>query len=262
MMNSTILLEEDLELPDRVPLLKSACLRAGMVFGAVASEEAIDHLAKELHCSMDIARRAAWMAGVRPEPAAAIILIGGKSIRMGMDKSLLMFDGMSAAERLFHILTPHFDDVFFAGAHSQSSPVPETRCVHDSVEGKGPLAGLAAGLSATLCRVNFVIACDIPEIDFFLMRRLLSYLERYEIAAPAFSTRRTEPLFGAYDRCVGATANRLVHEGSLKVINVYDYHKTNIIPAADSGWYTNLNTPDDLFQYRKRSKSESGPSSD
>lgn len=197
----------------------------------------------------DSAWRAAWLSGVRPEPAAAVILTGGRSARMGTDKAFLPLEGGAAAERLYRKLVPHFDTVFFAAAASQPPPVPGARCVRDAVAGQGPLAGLAAGLSASPCRVNFVIACDIPEIDLPLVRRLLSFLDRYEIAVPEFTPGCVEPLFGAYDRAVGATAEHLLGENRRKVLAVYEYHRTRIIPAVDTGWYANLNTPADLRRY-------------
>ncbi len=239
---------------DMIVVPELAGIEAGLVSGTLVDAATVDSLAQRHGLDRLAARRAVWLAGARPEPAAAIILIGGKSARMGADKAFILLDGMSAAARLYKKLAPHFDEVFFAAGTSQSSPVMGARCVYDTISGRGPLAGLAAGLSASPYRVNFVIACDIPEVDLPLMRRLLSYLELYEIAVPMFSPRRIEPLFGAYDRAVGATAKRLLEGRSLEVISVYAHHRTRIAAAADTGWYANLNTPDDLHRYLKSRK--------
>ncbi len=227
----------------------AACARTGVVSGARVDAAAIAALARELDVEPSAARRLSWLAGARPEPAAAIILIGGRSLRMGTDKAFIPIDGVPVAARLHRALAPHFDDMLFAAAAAQPPPVAGVRCVSDAVPGQGPLAGLAVGLAASPHRVNFVIACDIPEIDFVLMRRLLSCLEQHAIAVPAFTPGRTEPLFGAYDRAVGATAARLLAAGSRRVLAVYDHHPTRVLAAVDTGWYANLNTPDDLRRY-------------
>lgn len=224
-------------------------VQANLASGTLVDAATVVRLAETLGVDQLAARRAVWLSGARPEPAAAIILTGGKSKRMGTDKAFLLLDGLSAAARLHQKLIPHFDEVIFAAAASQPSPVAGARCVYDTVAGQGPLAGLASGLSASPCRVNFVIACDIPEIDILLMRRLLSCLEQYEIAVPAFTPRRTEPLFGAYDRMVGPTARLMIEKGFLQVLSVYAHHRTQIVAATGAGWYANLNTPADLQRY-------------
>lgn len=256
-MKRTLMTDANTSSEGMITVRELACVEAGVVTGSLVDAATVDGLAEKLGMDRSAARRAVWLAGARPEPAAAIILIGGESVRMGTDKAFIVLDGMSAAARLYKKLAPYFDEVFFAAGTSQASPVAGARCVYDTVAGQGPLAGLAAGISASPYRANFVIACDIPEINLPLMRKLLSYLELYEIAVPAFSRRKIEPLFGAYNRAVGATAKRLLDGGSLKVISVFAHHRTRIVAAADKGWYANLNTPDDLRRYLKsREKKE------
>ncbi len=235
------------------PSADLARTKADVVSGVPVAGSRIDSIASKLNLSRAVARRIVWLAGARPEPAAAVILIGGRSSRMGVDKAFITIDGIPAAERLYKKLIPHFDEVFFSAAPSQPSPVPGVRCVYDYVADKGPLAGLATALSSSPYRSNFVIACDIPEIDIPLMRKLLSLLTEYEIAVPAFTSQRTEPLFGAYNRSVGETAKRLLDEGISKVLSLFSLHKTGVIAAADTGWYANLNTPDDLDRYTSSS---------
>ncbi|MBN1296920.1 molybdenum cofactor guanylyltransferase [bacterium] len=241
--------------PDDFSIPGEAFHEAAHANGRRVSETEIHRLASGFGIDDVSARRVFWLAGARPEPAAAVILIGGKSMRMGTDKAFMLLDGESIASRLYKKLAPYFDEVFFSAARSQSSPVTGVRCVYDRLPGRGPLAGLATGLSASPHRVNFVIACDIPNVDISLVRMLLSTLEEVEIAVPAFSSMRTEPLFGAYDRSVGATAERLLLNGVSKVISVYDHHHTRVLSATNTGWYMNLNSPEDVRLYLESHRS-------
>ncbi len=242
---------------DGAPPKPSAALarsKADIVSHARVDEAQIVAVAEKLDIPLRVARRMAWLTGARPEPAAAIVLIGGRSSRMGSDKSLIPIDGEPAAVRLYHALAPHFDHVFFSAAKNQVTPVPGVRMVYDSISGSGPLSGLASSLGASPCRVNFVIACDIPEINVPLMRKLLSFLEEYDIAVPTLTPDTIDPLFGAYDRGVGMSARRLIDAGITKILDVFPLHKARIITTADNAWYANLNTPEDVRRYHQMRK--------
>lgn len=232
------------------PSAELARAKADVISGTRVDESIVQVIAGRLSLSQTTARRLIWLAGARPEAAGAIIMIGGRSTRMGRDKSLLPIDGIPAAERLYRNLVPHFDEVFFSCATGRQSPVKEARCICDSVAGAGPLAGIASSLSTSPYRVNFVIACDIPDFDLPLMRLLLSNLEEYEIAVPCLTPDRPETLFGAYDRVAGATAARLIAGGTRKVLALFPLHKTRMIAVRNIGWYANLNTPDDVERFQ------------
>lgn len=232
------------------PSAELARAQADVISGTRVDEPGVQAIAGKLGFPPALIRRMIWLAGARPEAAAAIILIGGKSTRMGKDKSLLPIGGIPAAERLYWNLKPHFDEVFFSSATGRKTPVKEACCICDSVAGAGPLAGIATALSASPYRVNFVIACDIPDFDIPLMRRLLSHLEEYEIAVPCLTPGRPETLFGAYERVIGATAARLIAEGTRKVLALFPLHKTLIVPVHNIEWYANLNTPEDVERFQ------------
>lgn len=242
--------------PGDIPIPGDAFREAAHAIGRRVSKSEIHRLANGFGIDETSARRVFWLAGARPKPAAAVILIGGNSMRMGTDKAFMLLDGESIAARLYKKLAPHFDDIFFSAALSQSSPVTGIRCVYDKLPGRGPLSGLATGLSASPHRVNFVIACDIPNVNIYLVRLLLSNLDEVDIAVPTFSSTRTEPLFGAYDRSVGTTAEHLLNNGFSKVITLYDYHRTRVVSTTNTGWYMNLNTPDDVRLYLETHQSD------
>ncbi len=234
-----------MNLPDFESLIRIS----GICRGTLLDPASVQGLAERLGVDIDTARRIVWLAGARPEPAAAVILIGGRSKRMGTDKASMILDGIPAASRLYFRLTRCFDHVFFSAAPGQKSPVEGAHCVYDTIEDKGPISGLASALRASPYRVNFVIACDIPEIDPVLIRNLLACMIDYEIAVPCFSPGRMEPLFAVYDKAVASTAERLLRENSLKLLSIYDHHRLVVVPATDAEWYHNLNTPDDVQNY-------------
>src|SRR5205085_2744302 len=58
-------------------------------------------------------------------------------------------------------------------------PLPDgVEIVRDEVEGKGPLAGLAAGLAALAGRADaaYLSSCDVPFLRSAFVRRVVSFL--------------------------------------------------------------------------------------
>ena len=104
---------------------------------------------------------------------SALILAGGKATRFGgIAKHELVVDGETILARQTRVLAPCVAEILV----SSPQPIEGYRTVADMPEhsGAGPLAGIAAGLSA--CRTTWllVLAGDMPYITGDLVRRLLA----------------------------------------------------------------------------------------
>ncbi len=184
------------------------------------------------------------MPMISPSAAHAIILTGGKSSRMGTDKASLKINGETLLERQIRLLSPVFGGII-VGASSGTPPSGNAaiQYVPDEKPGYGPLMAIYTCLAASTVSHNFVIACDIPEIDYSLIRRLLDLADRYDIVAPSFTDGLPEPLFAVYNRsCIPVLARQL-DEQRLKITDCFLHCNSHVIPTPDTGWYRNLNTP-------------------
>ena len=98
---------------------------------------------------------------------AGIVLTGGASRRLGVDKATLVLDGETLAGRAARFLTARCDRVLEVGPG-----VTELHAVRESPPGAGPLAALAAGtaiLAATGAITSAVLlACDLPWVESVL----------------------------------------------------------------------------------------------
>ena len=106
-----------------------------------------------------------------------VVLAGGKSSRMGTEKSLLPLGGVPLVERATARLRPQVDEVILSANgnpdrfRSCAAPV-----VPDRVPDGGPLVGLLDGLKwARAAGATFVltVACDTPFFPTDLASRLL-----------------------------------------------------------------------------------------
>ncbi|MCP4608305.1 MAG: molybdenum cofactor guanylyltransferase [Planctomycetes bacterium] len=144
----------------------------------------------QLHCSR-------WTVKM---PATAIILAGGKSTRMGQDKNMLPINKRPMIEHVYKQLKPYFSEIIISANHqSRYSFLGET-IIRDKVADIGPLMGLASALRASKNEANFVIACDIPEIDISIVKAMLRQIGDYDAVVPKVGLSHYEPLFAVYSK--------------------------------------------------------------
>lgn len=101
---------------------------------------------------------------------AGIVLAGGKSSRLGHDKTRIVFSGVSLLSRAVDLLKRHCDGVHVVGR------LPEDHGLNvpsflDTVPGCGPAGGVATALRR-LGRSCLVLSCDLPLMDDQTLRSL------------------------------------------------------------------------------------------
>ena len=183
------------------------------------------------------------------EDATAIVLAGGRSGRMKQDKSLLSIDGQTMIERVCGQLRDDFQDVLIVAGDVEKYGFLGVRVVRDTELGCGPLMGIATGLEASPHDLNLVAACDIPEIDISLARRMLSRAADCDIVVPRSAGGLPEPLFAVYRKSVAGAANELLAVGERRIRPLFDRCRTHFVELTDEEQVTNLNTQEDVAAY-------------
>ena len=110
----------------------------------------------------------------RRSRVAALLLSGGASRRMGRDKTLLIHEGRTLAQRTAHLLTLVVDLAIEIGPG---------RCGVESFQedppGQGPLAAIATGRRILRQRGHegpaLVLACDMPLLNEDVLRFLVDH---------------------------------------------------------------------------------------
>ena len=113
------------------------------------------------------------------------ILVGGKSSRMGEDKSRLLFDGQTSVARIAAELHAAMSQVSLVGSGPES-PIPGLKLVPDLQANWGALGGIHAALSACLAEWALIVACDTPFVtrDLFLRLQKISQHESPDAVVP------------------------------------------------------------------------------
>lgn len=102
-----------------------------------------------------------------------LLLAGGASRRFGRDKALAAHDGVLFVVHVHAALAAHAAATLVAtGPTPRAYPV-DARVVLDPVPDGGPLAGLAAGLTACATPWLLSAAVDLPFLDAHALRPLV-----------------------------------------------------------------------------------------
>lgn len=108
---------------------------------------------------------------------AAILLVGGRSSRMGRPKPWLDLDGRPLLARMVDGVRRWTADVVLVAAAGQALPGlagRAARVVHDVWPDQGPLPALALGLAAARAPWALVLGCDAPLVRGAVVDRLLA----------------------------------------------------------------------------------------
>jgi molybdopterin-guanine dinucleotide biosynthesis protein A len=199
--------------------------------------------------------------------ATAVIMAGGESSRMGIDKSMLQIDGRLMIARICEQLRGCFDQILISANEADKFAFLGFEVVADKVPGQGPLMGIASALEASANELNFVVACDIPDIDIGCVRRMLTQAIENQADIVIPTTRRREasktekrnerycePLFAVYRRSALGAINKVLSSGGHKISDVFALCKVEYIKLDGAEWLVNINTMAEYEEYWKKCK--------
>jgi molybdenum cofactor guanylyltransferase len=180
------------------------------------------------------------------------ILVGGKSSRMGQDKSRLLFGGQTSVERIAAELQPATSQVTLVGS---ANPNRDFKVVPDLHASWGALGGIHAALS--VCRAGWalIVACDAPFVtrDLFARLQALSQQELPDAVVPIQPDGRPQPLCALYRHgpCWRAAEELIAngeHTPRVLLANVrtrwVQPDELKDLPGAEN-FFFNVNTPAD-----------------
>jgi len=192
----------------------------------------------------------------RRVPAAAVLLAGGKSSRMGTNKALLRFDdGSTVAERIVGRVAPLCSGLLLVTNTPEEYAFLGLPMHPDAYPGASSLGGIYTGLLHADAERVLVLSCDLPLINPDLLRYLLRLPFDYDLLMP-FIAGRQQPLHAIYAKSCLPAMQAQIQAGDLKIVRLLDTLHGHIVTEADlqPDWlpsFRNMNTPDDWAQVRQ-----------
>ncbi len=130
-----------------------------------------------------------------------IILAGGKSTRMGQNKSLMKINGVTLIERTVELMSGLFPRLFLSTNSPDEYAFLQLEMVPDAVTKIGPLAGIYSTLVKSTTEKNFIISCDMP----LMTQGMIEFIINYTPDAPvkvALADGFVQQLCGLYTKSI------------------------------------------------------------
>lgn len=184
----------------------------------------------------------------RRDQITGVILAGGRGRRMGgIDKGLYPYSGRPLIEWTIAALAPQVGQLMINANRSQDAyRAYGLPLIADTIpDYPGPLAGIAAALTATQTPWLLVAPCDTPLLPPDLAERLAAALARdaAELAL-AHDGQRRQPLHALLPVTLATSLERFLVSGQRKVGDWYAGHRVAIADLSDQAdGFVNINTP-------------------
>jgi molybdopterin-guanine dinucleotide biosynthesis protein A len=188
------------------------------------------------------------------------IIAGGKSSRMGTDKSFVEILGKPLIEHILErindlgqqetiLITNRPDDYSYLAVPMYNDILPE----------KGSLGGIYTAIHQSKNAGTLVVACDMPFINVDLFRYMIGLfeIEDTDIVVPRVEGY-PQGLHAMYSKNCLAPIRERLDADRLKVIGFYDDVRVRYVDEPEyeqfdpQGWsFYNVNTPDELREARE-----------
>lgn len=131
-----------------------------------------------------------------------LVLSGGKSTRMGTDKGLIKYHGVSQREYLYDLLRQVCEETFVSLREEQAAKLPSRMsAIEDLNEYRGPYNGLLSAHKKHPDAAWLVLACDLPLMDLDALKELIAKRDHTKLAT-AFALKENplpEPLCAIWE---------------------------------------------------------------
>ena len=187
----------------------------------------------------------------------AVILCGGKSRRMGFDKSFAKIDGRYMIEAIRERLSVCFENIRLCADSSEKFSVFGLEVIEDTIKGRiGPAAAIYSALLQATSKYVFVVACDMPLVNpehIESMKRVLQDNAFVPDALVPMNGEHIEPLYGFYSTGIAEKFLKEMENGNHKILNILKKCNTLYLEEEasrkfdkDLAIFTNINYAQDL----------------
>lgn len=193
-------------------------------------------------------------------PVTAAVLAGGRSLRMGIDKTLLPVEGEPLITRVVESadsVCAHTIVITNRPEALEDVDLPAgVRVLQDTVAYQGPLGGLATALEHAEDDWVLALAADMPWLRPELVRALWEARDGAQIVIPV-GPKGSEPLLALYHTSCLSAARAVLDSGRRRLVAILPAVKVVEVPVESLRNFDpelrsliNVNTPEELAEVR------------
>lgn len=183
----------------------------------------------------------------------AIILAGGKSSRMKFNKEYIKIKDEFLVHKQIKELKSFFDEIIVVSDNLEHYNGLDVHVVSDILYGNSPLIGLHSGLTHSSNEYCYVIACDMPFINFEFIKYLESLIDEHDAYVSRYHNY-IEPFNAIYSSKIVNIIEEFISSGNygfqkmVKLLNTnYISEKTVSLYQREFDMFKNINNESELY---------------
>ena len=187
--------------------------------------------------------------------ATAIILAGGKNLRLGRNKAAETIGGKSIIERVIERVSPLADQILIVSSaeRTEFKGIGKAEVLADLYPGGGPLGGIYTGLVKAKAEYSVAVACDMPFLNTRLLGYMLEQAAGFDAVVPLIDGGLMEPLHSVYAQSAIEKMKAFIDKKQLSLIPVIKRLNVRYIQPEESRRFDpkllsffNINYPRDV----------------
>jgi molybdopterin-guanine dinucleotide biosynthesis protein A len=182
-------------------------------------------------------------------PLNGLVLAGGKSMRMGFDKSSISWHGKEQHYYMADVLKEICEDVFISCREEQRNEMNNShKTLSDTFTGLGPYGAILSAFREQPDAAWFVTACDLPLLDKDELRHLIQHRNPSAIATTYESPfdGLPEPLITIWEPKAYPILLSFLAQGYSCPRKVLRNNYVHVIKPTNADALMNVNTPEEM----------------
>ena len=185
-----------------------------------------------------------------------LILTGGRSTRMGQDKSRLIYHQKPQREHLTELIKPYCATIFWSVNAEQAADVTgsEQPLIVDAFDIPGPLTGILSAFQFDPKSAWLVVACDMPLLTETSLNALVAGRDVAKPATAFYDSNGQfpEPLLSIWEPAIQPILQTAVAAGYYAPRPILMLANCHLLTIPDVRELTNVNKPDEQRALKHR----------
>lgn len=191
------------------------------------------------------------------EELTIAILAGGRSRRMGTDKSFVLLDGQPMLQHVIDRARQLRWPIILIANDVERYQTFGLPVYPDVITNAGSLGGLYTALTHSTSTYTLCLACDMPLVNPALLQYLATLTGQVDTVVPRINGV-AQSLHAIYHHHCLPVMHAHIQQGNLRISDVIDALRVRFVDEAElrridpsSASFINLNTPIDLERFKR-----------
>jgi molybdenum cofactor guanylyltransferase len=184
-----------------------------------------------------------------PAPLLGLVLLGGRSTRMGRDKSVLVYHQKPQRDHLTDLLRPFCNEVYWSVNAEQAADLTNSTqpLIVDTLPDAGPLAGIISAMAQHPGAAWLVLPCDLPRLTALTVSVLVASRNPAAPATAFWDADRSgpEPLVSIWEPGSLSSLRAQLATGPRSPRHWLTTHHAHLLDPPDPAEWLNVNAPED-----------------